>query len=322
MAWRTRPLHPAFGVIVSGVTVRDIASSNDHVETLRGLIHKHRLVLIRNREDDADDDGCGLQQAGSACNSVRRLPPVAPEDQLALSRKLGPIESTFYKHPMSPDPDIFRVSNDESVGCTHVGRSGWHLDGTFLPEPFAYQTMHFPRAIPGGATEFVPLFELLHSQPAKVQEEWRRLSFLSTGAEHRLVRRHPVTGRETLLFHLGAPFCGGWLRDADPKRGTEATDPTYEPPHDRIEEIQNAIDAARQPVWPLDRDDPASRTPLVLTLEWRDDDFAILDNMAVAHYAVPNTQADPQRAGVRILHRTTMLLPDSVRGRFPAESAP
>ena len=85
--------------------------------------------------------------------------------------------------------------------------------------------------------------------------------------------------------------------------------------------IPQAIDAARQPVWPVESDETMSRTPLVLTLEWRNDDFAILDNMAIAHYAVPDTQADPQRAGVRILHRTTMLLPDSVRGRFPAEAA-
>lgn len=27
-------------------------------------------------------------------------------------------ESTFYKHPRSPHPDVFRVSNDRSEGCT------------------------------------------------------------------------------------------------------------------------------------------------------------------------------------------------------------
>ena len=63
--------------------------------------------------------------------------------QVQISQQLGEIESTFYKHPRSPHPDIFRVSNDENEGCTQVGRTGWHIDGTFQQMPFKYQTMHF-----------------------------------------------------------------------------------------------------------------------------------------------------------------------------------
>merc|ERR1719350_1550545 len=59
--------------------------------------------------------------------------------QVQISKQLGEIESTFYKHPRSPHPDIFRVSNDENEGCLLVGRSGWHVDGTFQPHPFKYQ---------------------------------------------------------------------------------------------------------------------------------------------------------------------------------------
>ena len=39
------------------------------------------------------------------------------------------------------------------------------------------------------------------------------------------------------------------------------------------------------------------------TMDWERDDFAIMDNLAVAHYAVPGTQ---EATGLRILHRTTI----------------
>merc|ERR1712061_974174 len=83
--------------------------------------------------------------------------PVSGKRQVEISNQLGEIESTFYKHPRSPHPDIFRVSNDEQEGCTFVGRTGWHIDGTFLPMPFKYQTMHFHSVCEGGETWFVPL---------------------------------------------------------------------------------------------------------------------------------------------------------------------
>jgi taurine dioxygenase len=43
---------------------------------------------------------------------------VSGERQVAISRWFGELESTFYKHPLSPHPDVFRVSNDPSQGCT------------------------------------------------------------------------------------------------------------------------------------------------------------------------------------------------------------
>lgn len=37
--------------------------------------------------------------------------------QVEISKWLGELESTFYKHEKSPNPDVFRVSNDEKEGC-------------------------------------------------------------------------------------------------------------------------------------------------------------------------------------------------------------
>jgi len=40
---------------------------------------------------------------------------VSGADQVEISKWFNPLESTFYKHPMSPHPDVFRVSNDEAA---------------------------------------------------------------------------------------------------------------------------------------------------------------------------------------------------------------
>ena len=62
--------------------------------------------------------------------------------QVEISKWFGELDSTFYRHPRSPDPDVFRVSNDSNEGCTQVGRTGWHIDGSFQPAPFAYSIYH------------------------------------------------------------------------------------------------------------------------------------------------------------------------------------
>lgn len=43
---------------------------------------------------------------------------VGGDRHVEISRWFGEPESTFYKHPRSPHPDVFRVSNDRSEGCT------------------------------------------------------------------------------------------------------------------------------------------------------------------------------------------------------------
>jgi taurine dioxygenase len=56
---------------------------------------------------------------------------LTPERHVEIGTWFGRIESTFYNHPRSPLRDIFRVSNDPTEGCVNVGRTGWHVDGSF-----------------------------------------------------------------------------------------------------------------------------------------------------------------------------------------------
>ncbi|KAK3249288.1 hypothetical protein CYMTET_41278 [Cymbomonas tetramitiformis] len=182
------PLSKVFGAEIRGIRLATAPLTQELVQQIKHDVAHHRLLIFK-------DQG---QLEGAK--------------QVELSKKLGAVESTFYQHPRSPNPDIFRVSNDPKEGCTNVGRTGWHLDGTFQACPFKYQTMHFHSVIPGGDTLFVPLRELYDRQEEETRERWNKLWF-ATGREfvHPLVYQHPVRGDTTLCFHCGEPFCAGWI---------------------------------------------------------------------------------------------------------------
>jgi alpha-ketoglutarate-dependent taurine dioxygenase len=57
------------------------------VEQIKKDVHEHRLVIFKNQ---------GV---------------ISGDRQVEISKWFGKLESTFYKHPKSPHPDVFRVSN-------------------------------------------------------------------------------------------------------------------------------------------------------------------------------------------------------------------
>lgn len=105
-----------------GVEVKNIdlkkPVSEEIVKQIVQDVHKHRLLIFKEQ---------GVVSAGR---------------HVDISRWFGDLESTFYKHPKSPHPDIFRVSNCEEEGCTNVGRTGWHIDGSFMEKPFSHSLYH------------------------------------------------------------------------------------------------------------------------------------------------------------------------------------
>ena len=72
---------------------------------------------------------------------------------------------------------LHKVSNDRREGCTGVGRTGWHIDGTFMSKPFAYQTMHFPSVNREGHTQFVSLKHLYEEQTEALRQKWSKRWF-------------------------------------------------------------------------------------------------------------------------------------------------
>ena len=124
------------------------------------------------------------------------------------------IESTFYNHPASPHRDIFRVSNDPAEGCTGVGRTGWHIDGSFQERPFSHSIYHMVKASQrqrvqtqhnqcdcrifcydhqqaprASATVFVLLAELVEGLTVERRQRWERLWMMS---DRRIGPRHPL----------------------------------------------------------------------------------------------------------------------------------
>uniref|UniRef100_A0A7S1AZ28 TauD/TfdA-like domain-containing protein n=1 Tax=Noctiluca scintillans TaxID=2966 RepID=A0A7S1AZ28_NOCSC len=215
---------------------------------------------------------------------------ISGERQVEISKQLGGIESTFYKHPRSPHPDIFRVSNDAGEGCTNVGRTGWHVDGTFLPAPFKYQTMHFHSVCEGGETWFVPLRELYEMQDEATRAAWDKMWMVTGRGQHAhpLVFKHPIRGDTTMCFHCGDSFCDGWIVDGD----TADARRRLLPPSVVQAELTERCNAAIETVG--------------VKMVWEEGDFAINDNIGNCHYATPGTQNKKARAGLRILHRTTI----------------
>jgi len=116
----TRPYCLSALQLGAQVTGIDLAKevSKEVVEVIKQDVRKHRLLVFRHQLN------------------------ISPERHLQIGRWFGQIESTFYNHPASPHRDIFRVSNDRSEGCTGVGRTGWHIDGSFQEAPFSHSIYH------------------------------------------------------------------------------------------------------------------------------------------------------------------------------------
>jgi len=267
-----RPLTKRFGAEVLGCDLKSIDFSPVFIARVKEDLREHRVLLFRKQD-------------------------LSGQRQVDFSAKLGRIESTFYKHPRSPHPDIFRVSNDESEGCTNVGRTGWHLDGTFMETPFMFQTMYFPSVAEGGETWFIPLKELYESQDSSTRERWDRMWMITGKREapiHPLVYKHPFRGDPTMCFHCGEPFVSAFAID-------NATAPTAERQLQRelLEPgpVQKELTTAIEVI--LDE--------YGIRMKWEAGDMTINDNLGLAHYATPGTQGNRDQVGLRILHRTTIM---------------
>jgi len=280
--YSVRPLCPHFGIEAVGINLNNIEYTNQFMSQLKSDLISHRAILFRKQN-------------------------LSGEKQVEISNALGTVQSTFYKHPKSPHPEIFRVSNDETEGCTQVGRSGWHIDGTFQKLPFMYQTMYFPSVTDGGDTYFIPLKELYDSLSIAKKEYYNRLWMVTGRREspiHPLVCKHPFrpNGEETMLFHCGRPFVSGWFCDHS----------NCDKNVNNTRDIINGVNTSKM-MHPsviqgqLTSHIESKLDELGMRMKWEAGDFLITDNLGLAHFASEGTQEDPREVGLRILHRTTIV---------------
>lgn len=263
-AYQLRQL-PVWGAEVHGIDLKqDIPDSV--VNKIQQAVTEHRLVVFR-------DQGA-----------------VSGQRQVEISGWFGALESTFYKHPKSPHPDIFRVSNNNLEGCTGVGRTGWHIDGSFQAKPFAYSTYHIVSCPTQGDTVFAPLEEVVGSLQAERRERWERLHMLSDrrgGVAQPLIYPHPITGKPTMCLHTGMTDAYVWDMDTPQERVAGSAE---------TRQILSEIDDVFR----------RSISHLLYSHKWQNGDFILSDNLAVAHEASPQTQMTVMDVGLRVMHRTTI----------------
>lgn len=235
----------------------------------------------------------------------RKQEHITPAIHLAVGRWFGNIESTFYDHPASPHRDIFRVSNDQTEGCTQAGRSGWHIDGSFTEIPHSHAIYHIINVPTASGTIFAPLTEIIEGVETKKKLLWERLWFIadrkdghihfskaalpeSTSALiHPLVYNHPDTGKPVLCFHLG--MTEGFILDHDKACRRELT------------EAENT-----QVLEDLNHEFAKNGGSIQYKHKYEPGDFIITDNLAVGHLASPGTQRPREEIGLRVMHRVTV----------------
>jgi hypothetical protein len=66
---------------------------------------------------------------------------ISGQRHVEISSWFGELESTFYKHPKSPPPDVFRVSNDPNEGCTGIVMSCVYVIGNKKSESKRFKVL-------------------------------------------------------------------------------------------------------------------------------------------------------------------------------------
>jgi len=212
---------------------------------------------------------------------------ITPERHLEIGLWFGEIESTFYNHDKSPHRDIFRVSNDRAEGCTNVGRTGWHIDGSFMQAPFSHSLYHIISVPSAGTTSFLPLTDFILSVDQETRKLWECLWMVSDSRDivHPLIYNHPDTGHPVLCFHLG--MTGAFVKNY----GTDQQ--SFLSPSETKHILKTLHDAIL-------------RSGLIYHHKYEEGDFIISDNLAVGHEASPETQLPRSQVGLRVMHRVTI----------------
>jgi alpha-ketoglutarate-dependent taurine dioxygenase len=225
---------------------------------------------------------------------------LSPEDQIAFTRRLGPL------HIMVPTdfnleghPEVFVVGNDTQngrpVGLRRAGM-GFHTDGEDKVVPNAGSLLYALQVPPeGGDTLFADMYAVYEALPAAIRERiaGRRARFsritlhaihyphLPPFTEqqkrerpdvwHPLARRHPHSGRTAL-------YIGRWACDIEGL------------PHEEGAELIRFLQAFAQ------------EPRFIYRHTWRAGDAILWDNRCTQHCA---TAFDDEEY-VRRMHRTTL----------------
>ena len=227
---------------------------------LRDLLDTHGLLVLRNQRLD-------------------------PGQHLALAQWFGPVFPLppRFQHEKSPHTNILRVSNDATEGFTGVGASSWHIDGASYDSPFTVSLL-YSQQVPtvSAPTAFIALRPLA-SRILERRPEWQRLvACVGRGekqVKHPLIFSHPRTKQPGVILgkltglvwqSQGQAECG----ETEPEVGAAGVSDSRE--DELLHELRVHTEA-----W---------AAVAAYRHEWKEGDLVLFDNLAVAHWAPPETQ--------------------------------
>lgn len=273
----SRPLHDRFGVEIQGLDLAQPLSDEDFA-IVRRTFAEAGVALIRGQEH------------------------VSPDDQIAFSRRFGPLEEHVLTQFLLPGhPEIFVVSNIVDDG-RHIGAHGgateYHSDLAYLAEPSlgsVFRCIECPDV--GGETAFVSMAAAYDALPSGLRDRLDRLDAVYDYAwsydrrmaeirgplsaeqraktpvvRHPAVRSHPETGRRALFLS------DIWIRRFDGLDEVESQSILHDA-------IAVATDRAAE-----------------YRHVWRPGDVVLWDNRSTMHRACPYDTANTRR----LMHRTTI----------------
>ena len=270
-----RPIAPHLGAEVHGVPLRD--ASDAVMERVMEAFATYSVLCFPDQN-------------------------LTPDEQLAVTRRFGPVLRVPYVQGMAGHPDVIAVLKEADEQRISIFGGTWHTDFSFLPEPpdatllqsvelpsvggdtiWANQYLAYETLSPGLRRMLDPL-RAVHSGwphgtrgpgPDVPVSRSIKMTRNDPSADreqlHPVVRRHPVTGRAALFVN---PVYTQRFEDMS------------------VEESRPLLDYLTQ---------HCVRPELQIRVRWRPGMMMLWDNRCTMHLAI--NDYDGQR---RLLHRTTV----------------
>lgn len=274
-ALEVRPVAPACGADVRGVDLR--SADDTTLDTLRRALAEYSVLFVRDQR-------------------------LAPEEQVALTARLGPVLRVPFVQPLPEHPDVIGVLKEADERNISVFGGTWHSDFSFLDEPPSLTLLHaieLPDV--GGDTVWSSQYAAYETLSTGLRRLLDGMRNVQTGWPHGtrgpgagaavsrsvvMTRNDPEADREVLHPCVRV----------HPETGRRAlfVNPVYT---DRFADM-TAEESAGLLAYLFDH---AVRPEFTCRLRWEPGTLAIWDNRCLLHLAI--NDYDGSR---RLLHRTTV----------------
>jgi len=244
-------LSGALGAEVEGIDLKD--SSKENFKVINNLLLEHKVIFFRNQK-------------------------ITPEEQLALAKRFGPLETHAYVKGRDKYPEIVRIIKDPNE--KNQWGENWHSDVSYNIKPTKAVVLKSIKIPPvGGDTMFSNMELAWETLDKNIKEKIKDKKAIhsSLGAAffvndykcmegngnideysstHPIVRTHPETGKKILFVN--------W---------------TYTKKIVEMDEKES--DAMLKKIF-----EHQARLDLTCRFQWTENAVAIWDNRSVLHYAI------------------------------------